>query len=320
MKIGQKFTDLTSSRHRHLPDRRETRSTSTIAGDGRLVPWLAAEGRLAYRPEQPPERDYYFQYGWVLPEIFADVAPKRRHRYFGASSRDQASELFSFWASARRGELEPVFQVLGSVGDEFVAAPIAIYRTAVDWRGASYVMIQHGSYQLVREADQPFVRSGELLLYRGLQRSAEFRWMERTDLDPAQRRTWRVYVEIQGEILSDAARSFNSIHDRTSRCETAHLRDRSWMTDDFARARGLDIAGAGFAADLWNTTHQSFALERWVAQNKFGPCYVVCKTPLENVRITTFFAGEHEVRIIDPRRVEIVETHGCRVASLPLKR
>ena len=71
MKIGQEFTDPTSSRHRHLPDRRETRSTSTIAGDGRLVPWLAAEGRLAYRPEQPPERDYYFQYGWVLPEIFA---------------------------------------------------------------------------------------------------------------------------------------------------------------------------------------------------------------------------------------------------------
>lgn len=177
-------------------------------------------------------------------------------------------------------------------------------------------MIQHGSYQLVREADQPFVRLGELLLYRGLQRSTEFRWLEHSDFDPTERRSWRAYVEIQGEILSDAARSFNSIHDRTSRAETAHLRDRSWMTDDLARARGLDISGTGFAAALWSATHQSFALERWVAQNKFGPHHVVCKTPLENVRLTTFFAGEHEVRIIDPRRVEVVETHGCRVASV----
>jgi hypothetical protein len=306
------------SGHRRLLRRRDTRSRSTIAGDGRLVPWLAADGPLAYHPEQPPERDYYFQYGWVLPEVFAEGVSTRRHRFFGASSRDQASELFSFWANARRGDLDPIFRVLGSIGDEVVAAPIAIYRTAVPLRGAAYVMIQHASYQLVREADQPFARSGELLLYRGLQHSAEFRWLEHSDFDPIQRQIWRAYVEIQKEVLSDAVVSFNSIHDRTSRCETAHLRDRSWMTDDLARARGLDIAGAGFAAALWSTTHQSFALERWVAQNKFGPCYVVCKTPLENVRITTFFAGEHEVRIIDPRRVELVETHGCRVTSVSL--
>jgi len=47
-------------------------------------------------------------------------------------------------------------------------------------------------------------------------------------------------------------------------------------------------------------------------QWKFGPHYVVCKTPLGNIRLTTFFAGEHEVRIIDPSQVEILEAHGCR--------
>jgi hypothetical protein len=172
---------------------------------------------------------------------------------------------------------------------------------------------------LVREADQPLVTSGNVLLYRGLQSATEFRWLERSDFDPAQRRSWRAYVEMQGRILSDAVCSFNSIHDRTSRAETAHLRDRSWMTDDLARARGLDISGTGFAAALWSATHQSFALERWVAQNKFGPHYVVCKTPLENVRITTFFAGEHEARIIDPYRVEVLETHGCRPVTGCLK-
>lgn len=209
------------SRLPRLPRRHGARSTSTIARDGALVPWLAAEGPLAYRPEQPPERDYYFQYGWVLPEVFTAGAQARRYRYFGATFKDEASELFSFWASARRGELDSVFRVLGSIRDEVVAAPIAIYRTGAHWRGPAYVMIQHGSYQLVREADQPFMRSGELLLYRGLQGATEFRWLAPSELDPTQRRIWRAYVEIQGEILSDAVRSFNSVHDRTSRCETA---------------------------------------------------------------------------------------------------
>jgi hypothetical protein len=54
-------------------------------------------------------------------------------------------------------------------------------------------------------------------------------------------------------------------------------------------------------------------LSCWVAEHKFGPNYVVCKTPLTNIRMTTFFAGEHEARIVDPRCVEVVEAHGCAV-------
>jgi hypothetical protein len=33
-----------------------------------------------------------------------------------------------------------------------------------------------------------------------------------------------------------------------------------------------------------------------VSETKFGPHRVVCRIPLTNIRITTFFAGEHEVR------------------------
>jgi len=50
-----------------------------------------------------------------------------------------------------------------------------------------------------------------------------------------------------------------------------------------------------------------------VSENKFGPNRVVCRTALTNIRISTFFAGEHEVRIIDPDRVEIVAAVGCIV-------
>ncbi len=44
-------------------------STSTLAGE-EFVPWLASTGELAYSPHSPPERDYYFQYSWVIPGIF----------------------------------------------------------------------------------------------------------------------------------------------------------------------------------------------------------------------------------------------------------
>jgi hypothetical protein len=42
---------------------------------------------------------------------------------------------------------------------------------------------------------------------------------------------------------------------------------------------------------------------------------VLCRTPLSNIRITTFFAGEHEVRVIDPARVELVAAIGCKMIA-----
>jgi hypothetical protein len=39
-------------------------STSTVIDSEYLVPWLSAEGPLAYSPTKPPARDYFFQYTW----------------------------------------------------------------------------------------------------------------------------------------------------------------------------------------------------------------------------------------------------------------
>ena len=50
-----------------------------------------------------------------------------------------------------------------------------------------------------------------------------------------------------------------------------------------------------------------------MSENKFGPHRVVCRTALTNIRITTFFAGEHEVRVIDPSCVELLAAVGCEV-------
>ena len=126
---------------------------------------------------------------------------------------------------------------------------------------------------------------------------------------------WAAYTRLQLEILSRSDLSFNSIHDRTERVETGHLHDGTWLTDDLAAQHGLDLENDRRVRALWSATHQSFALRSWVSTNKFGPNRVVCRTPVSNIRITTFFAGEHEVRVIDPARVELLDAIGCNVKS-----
>jgi hypothetical protein len=84
------------------------------------------------------------------------------------------------------------------------------------------------------------------------------------------------------------------------------------LSDDLAAEAGLAIHLPGFARKLWAATHQSYSLVRWVAKGKFGPHYVVFKTPLSNIRITTFFAGEAEARVIDPSVLNLIEAIGCR--------
>jgi hypothetical protein len=276
---------------------------------------LAASGPLSYTPEDPPSRDYYFQYSWILPEIFAPATNKRCHFYFGSRVKDYADELFSFWQTARGGGAARVTCHFGKVNAPEVTAPLAVYSVRDLLGRACFLFMQHGSYQLVGAEEQPLLGSGEVVLYRGVQKSDVFRLL-RVDggsLDREQRHVWRKYVRIQEHMLSDSLLSFNTIHDRAKRCETSHILDGTWISDSIAEANGLDIGGDGFAAELWRTAHQSFALVRWVAENKFGPHFVKCKTPIGNIRITTFFAGEHEVRVIDPDRVEILDRQGCRV-------
>jgi hypothetical protein len=301
-----------STRHERSRVRSGPLSTMTVTPGGQIVPWLAAEGPLAYSPEEPPERDYYFQYGWVLPDIFAAHTNLRRHLWFGASWKEQAQELFSFWREARNGGVRRVSCCIGCITENAVTAPLAVYGPRPGWRGPQYVLLQHGSYQLVTVEDQPLVGSGEVVLYRGIQEATEFRLFRPRVVNADTQRTWKRYLEVQAHLLSDATCSFNSIHDRLARSETGHIRDRSLTSDSIALQHGLGIDGTGFAQALWRSAHESFSLARWVAERKFGPHYVVCKTPLGNIRLTTFFAGEHEVRVIDPGQVTLLEEHGCR--------
>ena len=180
-----------------------------------------------------------------------------------------------------------------------------------------WLFIQHGSYQWISSAHQPHVEDGHALLYRGIQTEKMFRY---PSLEPdlqqlANRRTWTRYLALQWRMLSDSTLSFNTIHDRTKRCETAFLNDETWLADRLAAEAGLDINSDWPAHVLWEAATSAFSLERWVAERKFGPHFVIAKTPLSNIRLTTFFAGEAEVRLVDPLRIRLLESVGCAVAT-----
>ena len=98
---------------------------------------------------------------------------------------------------------------------------------------------------------------------------------------------------------------------------TAGLRDGTWVRDELTTQAGLDIQSPGFARDLWHAAQQSYSLERVMGVVKFGPHHVVVKTPLSNIRITTFFAGESETKIVDPSRISEVQAVGCEADFAP---
>lgn len=297
--------------------------TNTVLADGSIVPWLAAAGALAYTPESPPPSNYFFQYGWHLPSLFKD----RRHYYFGyccpITRRDAFDSLaieplIDFWKKAATRAVERVVVHLGQVTDHAFTAPIACYRYRPRGkRSDRYVLIQHGSYQAVKTSDQPHVPDGKLLIYRGVGASETF-CQAALDLAAGQNphhESIRRYWLTHRTSFSDSEVSFGIAHSRVHRCETDFLRiGTTWC--DLASAADLPWTSCPVARQLRASYLQSFTLRKEIASHKFGPHYVTCLTPLDNVRITTFFAGEAEVLVLDPARLEVVATRGCDVVRV----
>ena len=74
------------------------------------------------------------------------------------------------------------------------------------------------------------------------------------------------------DMLSDSILSFNTIHDRLKRRETAGLRDGSWLGDVLATQAGLGTQSPGFASDPWHAAQQSYSLERVMGVVRSPPC------------------------------------------------
>lgn len=293
--------------------------TATKLNDGTISPWLAASGPLAYTPENPPDSNYFFQYSWLMPGIF----PDKKHYYFGywssLSKRDSYEDiviefLVRFWDQAKTGNVTPVAVRYGKITDQGFYAPIACYsyrerRKHTD----SYMFIQHGSYLSVPAREQPHIHDGKVLLYRGLGKSKVFNFFNpnlatlSSPLLESLRRYWLAH----NHAFSDSETSFSVAHSRIHRCETDFLNtETDWSS--IANMVGLEWTDCQLARRLRACYLQSFTLDQNIAKKKFGPNFVTCLTPIDNLRLTTFYAGEHEVFIIDPTKVEILKTSGCK--------
>jgi hypothetical protein len=194
---------------------------------------------------------------------------------------------------------------MGGACDGGFIAPIACYRYQTGWDNReTYLLIQHGSYLDFDVAEQPLIKDGLLLLFRGIGMKRTFYWRTLEDLSPDDNRIFQRYFDAHQKAFSDAEASFQIAHAWVRRCETGFLKcDSCWM--DVAREAGFEGEKGPLARWLKSVPRQGFTLLRRMAEWKFGPNYVICTTPLSNVRITSFFAGECEVNVIDPRKLAI---------------
>jgi len=244
-----------------------------------------------------------------MPGVYAD----KRHYYFGQPSSLSSREVdwsiqpfVDFWSKARTGAVAPVYVTDGKRQIDGFTAPIACYRyrTGRDNRD-TYMLIQHGSYLAVDVEEQPLIKDGLLVLFRGVGKKPRFCWRTwDSPPSPHQSAILQRYFDVHQQAFSDSEISFQVAHAWVCRCETGFLKCKlSWI--DLAREKAFDPEKGPLERWLTSAYRQSMTLSKSTAAWKFGPNYVRCTTPMNNVRITSFFAGESEVNLVDPRRVEI---------------
>jgi len=283
-------------------------STSTLAGK-ESVPWLASAGELAYSPHSPPEKDYYFQYSWIIPGIFRPGPRVRRHFWFGGPFKDspEVKLLFEFWNRAKRAKVDALY-VSNGMAKLDVTAPLAVYRHSEVYPSTRerLIFIQHGSYLIADIESQPFIDRGEAVLYRGIQNAETFLFRRLITAEVHSR-----LMSVHARTFADSVTSFNAAHCNVSRTETGWLNDRSFVLGDLCREAGLDPT-----PPIMSLLYSGYALEEWCAARKFGSNYVKFRTPLSNIRITTFVCNETEVKVVDPNKLEVIEAVGCRVREV----
>jgi hypothetical protein len=209
---------------------------------------------------------------------------------------------------AREGKLDELFLSNGSRRRTDVTAPIAVYRQPGIHPSMpdSLIFFQHGSYLIVDVESQPYVNRGELILYRGVQNADVFTLHRLTTTA-----IWSRLMKVHAQSLADSVTSFNAVHSNVSRTETGYLNDRTSLLDELCVAVGLDPK-----PPITSFLYSGHALEEWCGARKFGPHYVKLRTPLTNVRITTFVCNETEAKVIDPNKLEIIECIGCRIQEV----
>src|SRR5439155_1551328 len=123
---------------------------------------------------------------------------------------------------------------------------------------------------------------GDLVLYRGVQKAKLF-----TLHRLATTHTRLRLMEVHARSLADSVISFNAVHCNVSRTETEWFKDRTFLLEELCLGSGLDPE-----PPITSLLYSGYALEEWCGVRKFGAHYVKLRTPLTNVRITTFVCNE----------------------------
>ncbi len=283
-------------------------STETVTPMG-LVPWLAGSGPLSYSPENPPKNLDLFHYSNVFASIYS--SSQLKDHFFGGvgfGSR-HGLQYLEFYEAVRKGTAKQIYFSFGKRTVDSFTAPLAVY----EWNYFSkrFVFIQHGSIFDVNANNHPEVYEGYLNLYRGIRHNDVFEYVDLGVLSERNQEVLEHYFELQEIAFSDSALSFSLAHRSVIRAETDLLNLREFDFYDFCAKSGFFKRGV-LARTLREFSDMCFTLDRDQASKKFGPSYVKVRTPISNLRITSFFTGEKEVRLIDSRRMKILDSYSCK--------
>lgn len=239
----------------------------------------------------------------------------RNHFWFAAhcSDRPDVQKLLNFWDQARRGTAKELGVWLGRVGEKQILAPMAAYQAGKNYRDFDeYLLMQHGSYQMVHVVDQPRLHEGILTLYRGIGKADKFEiGAMKKDFFSNFENVREKYFSVVRETLSCSVKSFNCTHGAVVRSETSHLNHETRKLRSLLEKSIPEVRVNKKAAELVRFADTCFTLSSEMAKFKFGPSHIVAETPITNVRLTTFFAGENEVLPIDPELVDVKKYVGC---------
>ncbi len=291
----------------------------TVDCDSLLVPWLAAAGPLAFTPDTPPEDPTVFLYNQIMADLFKN--PSREAPWGNLTEQlDGGTDAPEFWRVARTGELRKVYSSLGSIHADHFSAPIAVYEF-IYFGTPFYALVQSGSYQFVTVESQPYISQGEIIIHRGIGSNPVFirsRFPENPS--PEEARILRGLYEEQYHSFINSGLAFVEAHGDVHTNSVSHLRRtfglrgrlRQGLTERVpTEAQAIAILSAA-------VTHP-YSLHEYISAKKFGPSYVTIRTPLNNLRLTSYFTLEQEVHILNPNRVEILKAHGCKVQDQVLR-
>ncbi len=298
-------------------------NTSTLLPNEETVPWLASKGELAYSVDNPPKKDYYFKYNFILQDILNNKINKREHRYFGCKYKNyDVKILLDFWNSAGLNNINHIYYSNGKKEKYSCTAPIAVYLYSNRKYLSKdiYILIQHGSYQMIESEGQPYIKDGYVVLYSGIGKKKIFKHLsfKENKLNNKAKKILRQFNDIQYDFLSDSVKSFKLSHHRIKRSETSCLNEDFDLFYNHAEKHEKKFMNNTIAETLWFYTDQCYSLHENITRIKFGPNYAKYKTPLNNIRITTFFAGEYEIKVLNPNKVELINITGGSAKSVDL--